>query len=445
MSGAAAVRADVAPDGDGGFDAATEPLLRIAVPIAKAVNYVALGDSYSAGEQGRHDAAGFEGSYRGESEDPELANPNAAVCRRWSEAYPQVFADRVLGNPDYGVTVTFDTFACTGAKTQNIHEPTDPEGLSVLDRHNKTNTPSPHTLIRDIERDEHGEVTSLTVPTHWEPRQAISLKQANAAHPVDMVTVTIGGNDVDFASIVQDCATPLVGCGGEVSAVLSGVQDLVTVTLRQVRTVAPDASVFVMGYSPLTPRPTPCPAGRRDCPELGLNRYIDECLALSAAGIVEQSADRGLISDIAIFGFGRFRVSLNDLADVIALSFSGSLKIDHVEAQYLWAGAAGLNAALREAAAAAGAHYVDTTGGVILADVPRGFVGHDPCSTNPWLHGFVVDADEFPVARSGKSFHPTPAGHSGYSRLLEQYIRDQYAAGTGLTEAGLPVNPQPQL
>ena len=453
------IRVFVDRDRDGVYDpdpldilaasAGAEPSATFDIDIAKAVNYGALGDSYSSGEAGRSDAAGFVGTYRGEDIDPALANPNAARCRRWSEAYPEIFARRVLGNPDYGVAVTFDTFACSGALTENVHEPTDPEGLSVLERHNVTNRPSPHTDVRDIELDSEGEVTSIKIPTHWEPRQAVSLANARQrlqaqGRDIDMVTITIGGNDVNFSSIVQDCVTPGVGCGGGLSAVLAGVQGRVTATLRQVRAVVPEASVFVLGYSPLTPQPTACPPGDESCPALGRNGFIDECRVLSAAEVVRQSADHGLVSDIPIIGYGYFRASINDIADVATLAFSGSLRIDHVEAQFLWAGASGLNAALREAAEAAGVHYVDTVGGVVLAESPRGFVGHDPCSTDPWLHGFVVDSAESPVAVSGKAFHPTPAGHDGYSSLLEQYIRNQYAAGVELSEAGLPVNPEPR-
>ena len=451
------IRVFVDRDRDGVYDpdpldilsasAGAEPSATFDVDVAKAVNYVALGDSYSSGEQGRSAAVGFVGSYRGEDIDPALGNPNAAKCRRWSEAYPEVFTRRVLGNPDYGIAVTFDTFACTGALTENVHEPTDPEGLSVLERHNVTNRPSPHTSIRDIELDSEGEVTSITIPTHWEPRQAVSLANARQrlqaqGRDIDMVTITIGGNDVDFASIVRGCGT--FGCGGELSVVLADVQDRVTSTLRQIRAAVPEAAVFVLGYSPLTPQPTACPPGVESCPELGLNGFIDQCRALSSAEVLAQSADRGLISDIPIVGFGPFRLSANNIAAVTALAFSGSLKIDHVEAQYLWDGATRLNAAVQDAASAAGVHYVDTTGGVPLAESPRGFVGHDPCSEDPWLHGFVVDRAEFPIARSGKSFHPAQEGHDGYARLLEQNIRGHYAAGADLTDAGLPVNPEPQ-
>ena len=74
-------------DHDGNYDFETvdehqrivtpEPASTLRVPLAKAVNYVALGDSYSSGEQGRPELAGFVGSYEN---DPDSADPQ---CRRW--------------------------------------------------------------------------------------------------------------------------------------------------------------------------------------------------------------------------------------------------------------------------------------------------------------------------------------------------------------------------
>ena len=57
------------------------------------------------------------------------------------------------------------------------------------------------------------------------------------------------------------------------------------------------------------------------------------------------------------------------------------------------------------------------------------------------MNGFVVD-DEESSGSSGKTFHPTPAGHVGYAEILEQYIVNQIRdPQVKLTEAGLPTNP----
>ena len=69
---------------------AIEPVAYTRAPIAKAVNYIALGDSYSAGENGRRGAAGFVGEYQ---EDVGAADEE---CKRWDRAYPVVFKDDLL-------------------------------------------------------------------------------------------------------------------------------------------------------------------------------------------------------------------------------------------------------------------------------------------------------------------------------------------------------------
>ena len=388
---------------------------------------------------------------------PPVSDQSFHPNRAGHEAYAAIFARRVLGNPDHGIAVTFDTYACTGALTENVHEPADPEGLSVLERHNVTNRPSPHTDVRDIELDSHGEVTSITVPAHWEPRQAVSLAQARQrlqaqGRDIDMVTITIGGNDAGFGDVVAACVTPVLGnldstCDEE-DLVLSWreVQDRLEEVLERVRAAAPRASVFVLGYAPITPRPTPCAAGERECPELGLNSFIDECTALSAQEILAHTADLdsipavlqplGYLAKLSPLGIG---------ADVTGLTLDqvleGIAKIDHVEANFLWSSSLTLNRAVREAASAIGTHFVDISGQDPFASSLESFVGHDPCSTVPWLNGFVLDASKTP-ARSENSIHPNVAGHEAYMRILEQYIRAQYAAGVELTEAGLPVNPR---
>ena len=104
--------------------------------------------------------------------------------------------------------------------------------------------------------------------------------------------------------------------------------------------------------------------------------------------------------------------------------------------------AADLNGALIEAAWRAGVHFVDVVGGVESSRHPEGFVGHDPCSgADAWLNGFVVD-DEKSNGASGKTFHPTPAGHVGYAEILWQYIVNKSMdPQVRLTETGLPTNP----
>ena len=108
-----------------------EPSATITVPIARAVNYIALGDSYSSGEAGDTPPTG---AYQTGVSDAD------AECRRWDQAYPYIFANEVLGRSVLSIDATFATFACTGAITHNIHNPTDQDGDSL--EHRETNRPS---------------------------------------------------------------------------------------------------------------------------------------------------------------------------------------------------------------------------------------------------------------------------------------------------------------
>ena len=87
-------------DGDGTLDQRytssgipydAEPARRVILPIAKAASYIALGDSYSAGENGRRGLAPFNGDYLGD-------HPASGECNRWDLAYPVIFNDDFLHN-----------------------------------------------------------------------------------------------------------------------------------------------------------------------------------------------------------------------------------------------------------------------------------------------------------------------------------------------------------
>lgn len=420
-----------------------EPAAAIDIPVAKQISYVALGDSYSSGEAGRPDAAGFMGSYQSG------INPADTHCRRWSNAYPNVIARDFLSDSVSEDGVAFVTFACTGAVTHNVHDPRSPGGEVTQDDLIGTNRPS-HAAPRlrydpDTNR-------LLPAPDDWEPRQAASLATVQSMSDVDMITITIGGNDAGFGDVVRACATPLFGnldstCNQDDLALdWAEVQRRIEDALVRVRASAPQASVYALGYPPITPRPTPCPADARDCPELGINQIIDDCPALSAQDILAHSADLanvpavlrplGYLARWSPFGIA---ASVSGLTlDEIA---SGIAKIDHVEAAFLGSSARALNSAIRDAATAAGVHFVDIEGTDRSRADDAMFAMHDPCGDEPWLHGFVLDQSK-KVAASDASFHPNAAGHGAYARILAQYIQAQVASGAGLNEAGLPTNPE---
>ena len=219
-------------DGDGAYDEPPiggvpgEPVYYYGVRIAEPISYVALGDSYSAGENGRHDASSVRFYQSAKPADPD--------CHRWVEAYPLVFAEDHLGDDRLHNVVTY---ACTGAVTYNVYDDrTDSDVTS------ETNRPS-HVAEGDM------------MNPDWEPRQGESLA---AAGGVDMVTVTMGGNDAGFAKVLEACMT-----GKCDQSTLDGQESLADIgarieaVLSQIKLDAPGASVFVLGYPYLTPRYVP--------------------------------------------------------------------------------------------------------------------------------------------------------------------------------------------
>ena len=435
-------------------DPAPEASSRIPLPIAKAANYIALGDSYSSGENGATPMPGRYITHRiGDRLDGGLE------CRRWDQAYPVVFQQDTLGNDDLGIDVTFATLACTGAITHNIYRPADPHGTSTIDVFAYTNRPSVKAPATVPTLNETTNMIELVPEAGWEPRQAAQLstwqnllKLQN--ENVDMVTVTIGGNDAGFGQVLDSCVNikdelfegdfDTTCTADDLALGFQQVQTRITYVLQKIKRAAPQASIFVLGYPYVTPVLHTCADTPRDIidrfplsgPDLGLG-LSPACLGAIAEFVelieaCESLSARDIYSATAWY------------AGIVGFLASEQVVVDAGEAVFLRAMADDLNNAVLEAAAAAEVHYVDIVGGVNLTDSALSFVGHSPCSPHDgWLNGFVVDqANDPPVSDS--SFHPNAAGQRKYAEILDQYILDAIAAGAELNDAGLPVNAPPR-
>ena len=431
------------------FDAAPvltaiEPVAYTRAPIAKAVNYVALGDSYSSGEAG--ETPPKDTAYQ---TDPNTAD---AECRRWNQSYPYIFNAEVLANEGLGIDGDFATFACTGAKTVNIYDPADPNPTPSPGIAHDTDRPSPSAK-------RGGPVYERIPPNQrillherdprWEPRQAVSLKDVQDMGTVDMITLTIGGNDAGFGDMIKSCSFPR--CGEVGSAVFDTVRERVTQTLMKLTSVAPAASVIVLGYPTVTPTFEGCAAASAEhlstferegasgstflayglssaCVD-AIREYVDwvrGCRALDGGETLH-----------ATTGFGGF------FWDAFAFALGGVLRINVAEAVHLRNAADGLNDAVRRAAEAAGAHFVGVLSEAAPSRPELSFWDHSPCHDDPWVNGVAID-DTQDTAVSGASFHPNARGQRAYADILEQFIRDAIADDTvALSEAGLPVNPLP--
>ena len=437
------LRINIDDNGNGQLDVtahrvAAEPAAYLQVPIAKAVNYVALGDSYSSGENGDEPVPG---AYQAGK------SPADGECRRWDQAYPYVFTREVLGNDELEIDVTFKTFACTGARTLNIYDPSDPRGDSLNETHAETNRPSPHAPeIRPIENLQTG-VIELLPTSGWEPRQAVSLDRAQAElkqsmQNVDMITLTIGGNDIGFADVLTACVHPreLDGsCGADdLSLTFDQVEDRVVSTLDHLRTLAPKATIFIMGYPYLTPTITGCDApSRKPGSKPGPSAFEYESERCEMEYNIIRSC--GTLSASDVLGASLWGVGANVLSILNPVVTDG--RINYAEANFLQASATALNSALRRAASRSRVHFVDVVSSVHKPGGLLNFAGHSPCEFSPWIHGYEAESGRQLDASSPKSFHPNAAGQQAYARILEQHILDS-VSGAAPNEAGLPGNPE---
>ncbi len=261
---------------------------------APRISYVALGDSYSAGEGN----GPFDGSCH--------------RAQRGDSAYPRILPGLVgyLAPPSF--------HACTGAVTADVWRRAQPnrDGQKVQTR-------------------------------YLGPR-------------TELATLTIGGNDLHFSSIVAECLLP-TDCtesdlADEVRAGLTTIGPRLVNTYERVRAqMDPAGYLVVAGY-----------------PHLFVS---------------------GPDSDCKPFISSREATWIDSLVD------SGNTKI-----------AAAVRAARLR------------SGNVAYVNVSGGFAGHELCSEDQWLYGLHADFDEGPTLIKG-SYHPTRAGQRAYANAFATFLR----------------------
>ncbi len=325
--------------------------------VCDAIELVALGDSYSSGEGGRPYELGTATDNNG--------------CHRSQKAYSALIMDppaleRIAQLAiDDPTNFSYEFLACSGATTINVRKisdggvPSGPEG-------SPPNPPydAPDNVTQLDRMDGGGFVVS---------------------GDTDLVTVTIGGNDVGFAPILQHCFTnffgnckddPLTSGAPPLSQSLPDKIDDVRLEIRsllsRIKNAAPIATIIMAGYPRLV-------SG-------------NECLELGA----------------------------------------GPVKVTQTEQLFLKGIADQVNTMLAEEAVTAGVHFVP---------VADRFTGHEVCTNSPpaWLYGLDVIgvSDRF----KSRSFHPKERGHIEYAAAIDDYIAAWRASGAPLNDNGLPKNP----
>ena len=242
-----------------------------------------------------------------------------------------------------------------------------------------------------------------------------------------MITVTIGGNDINFASVMTDCVEGSCDIGSlngteSFRGMLVDIEERLVAVYTSLKNATVDgsgsdheATVFVFGYPHLVP---PGKLNVGFCrqltagPALDWGEYIYHPLRLIAAW---EALGSGQHSDF--------------------------FEITPAERDFIVMAANSLDATIERATQRAGVHYIS---------VAEAFNGHYQCSGSDWIYG--IEAAPGAAAPSDRSFHLTEAGHAAYAGLLSRFIRTAArevaldpgrSPDTDLTSAGLPFNPPP--
>lgn len=289
-----------------------------ATPLEQATwgDYVALGDSYASGE-GAGDYDPDTDYDRGDDWDwNNWGDDERNRCHRSGNAYSHLIQQEGTGIAFEG---DFTFAACSGA-TQG--------DLTDDNRSNDGEDPQ----LDDLDED-----TSL-------------------------VTMSIGGNDLGFASVVQDCivngqrGVPMTDTCQEkhadrIEQRLDTLHDELVETYRDMKNRAPNARIVIVGY-----------------PEL----------------FVEEPSD-----SIGNLLFAEDQVWMNEQAGA-------------------------LNDMLRSAAKEAGVEFIDPT---------EAFRGHGIGSDDPWINDLTWGGPGISLVDPG-SFHPNAQGHDAIADLVEQQIKE---------------------
>jgi lysophospholipase L1-like esterase len=310
--------------------AAVTVLVASPASAAGQATYVALGDSYSAG----HGVPPYD-----PYSNIEAAGPRQDKCHRSKYAFSRELVVRPF-------IFKRSFFACSGAQTLNV--------------------------TRDVQ---------------WPGEKVVQLGHPELA-TADLVTVSIGGNDVRFDLVLDECTRLKGNCGSHSAGILNSAKELgdtLVSTYSALRAaVPPTATVIALDYPQLFPAggvPPSC------MPEFGLfARRVQKFLR--AAGEV-------------------------------------------------------LRATIANAARRAGVHFVD---------VMPIFRGHEICGLRGgWINHIQLrpmPEHKIPIPPKGigpgeDSVHPNRAGQAAYASAIARYLRARIAARAPLTPAGLPANPAP--
>jgi hypothetical protein len=334
--------------------------------------YAALGDSFSSGEGAPPFEAGTDVPYSGNLADYD-------ICHRSNGAYARLLA----GDESLRLSIRDKGFrACSGAITTQL---TTNWPATKLD-----GTPGPNTK---------------------EDRQILALNDS-----VNVVTISIGGNDAGFKDFVArcmlaDCSSAatrqeFLGKKGKVTTLNTKLTDAYTEILKD----APNAKVYVVGYPQLLPTANCSGPGMA-----ALNVSLKALVAL--AGPVTLALATRAKNLQTMLAAQDIHLTL---AEVMKLIMNPSIGFTRNEQSIARDLVVNLDLKIQ-----AMVQQVDAgRGRLIYVDPLKSgspFNGHALCTATSYFNGLVVNPTNAAYDLS-YSFHPNALGQSAYARLVRPYL-----------------------
>ncbi|MGW2220233.1 SGNH/GDSL hydrolase family protein [Nonomuraea sp. NPDC001684] len=236
------------------------------IPTTKPkVDYVGLGDSYSAGQGNEpyDEISNFTLGTRGSTCHRSKADAYARMIK-WPGSSATIESEARTGNGTTG----FALLACSGAQTKHVAGDAYANG---------------------------------------EPPQ---IDQGYLDADTDLVTLSIGGNDAGFSDVISRCTVGLNCRDDSTERAIAALDGPLTDTFTKIHQKAPNARVIVLGYPHLfnvqNEAPLTCISSLRigQLDALWLNDMTDRMNAVSAAVIArlrQQGADISFIDPVPAF------------------------------------------------------------------------------------------------------------------------------------------------
>lgn len=332
--------------------------IALVVPAAPAVaagadeiagyEYVALGDSYSAG----FGLTPFSATSPFAATPP--TDPNG--CYQADANYPHLVASQ------FGLVI--DDQTCSGAISANLGYPTG------------TTIPAPPTVntLPTLP-------TTATIQTTMTGQTALQLQTAALSASTDIVTVAIGGNDLGFADIAEAC----IRLSNSAGSFATGLQFLASIDVENCQDYFDDETTY---------------------PDAYLKGRFDTYVVPRIEAVMQEIKTLAPNAQVFVVGYPQIAPSDATMADACFTSplppgtntvpFSGTdlLFINEIEGL--------IDSALQAAATSHGFHFVSSAAST---------AGHTLCSSDPWIAGLTVAYPSGSPATCPANYQPL--GHDG--------------------------------